>query len=168
MTPDELAWARAYTSRNEGGARSIAYLDSAKIWTVGVGCCGPDPFNSPDPVIGPHTVWTPEQAALEFNRRHDAAIVAAALDLGAFLWTTISGVRQAALADLAYQCGGGNAKTGVGGLAGYHKMLAAVRAAKWQEAHDQWLNAQEARQTPARAARNAAIILTGQRPDLTF
>lgn len=167
MDPDDLAWARAYTSRNEGGFRAQAYLDSRKIWTVGVGCCGPDPFCSPDPVIGPHTIWSPDQGSLEFGRRHDRAIAGAAANVGP-AWDGLDGARRAALADLAYQCGAGNAKTGVGGEAGYHRMLAAVRISDWQTAHDEWLDALEAHQTPARAQRNAQIILTGERPALTF
>jgi GH24 family phage-related lysozyme (muramidase) len=167
MTPDELAWSQAYTARNEGGDIAIPYQDSRGIWTIGIGCSGTDPYCSPDPIIGPDTVWTPEQRAEQFQIRHDRALEQAAADVGD-AWDEIDGTRQAALLDIAYQDGGGNPKTGVGGLEGYHLMLAAARIQDWPTASAQCLDSANDRETPARCQRNAAILLTGQRPDLTF
>ena len=170
MTVDRAISPRAYTWRNEGGFRPRAYLDSRGIWTVGVGCSGPDPFHSPDPIIGPHTVWTPEQGNLEFGRRHDKAMAGAAADLGNFAWGALCVVRQAALADMAYQMGAGNCHgddnplTGEGGLAAFHQALSHAAAQDWRAAHDAILASAYAHQTPARAQRNAGMMLTGQWP----
>jgi len=154
----------AYTSRNEGDFRARAYLDSRGFWTIGVGCTGPDPFNSPDPVIGPHTVWSPEQGALEFGRRYRAACAQAALDLGASYWSALDPVRQAVLADIAYQDGGGNATTGLGGLEGFHGMLAAIRAQDWVTAQKQCLASKNYTQSHNRCLRNGLMLLTGNPP----
>lgn len=161
MTLDDLAWSSAYTTRNEGGFRARAYLDTRGFWTVGIGCKGSDPFNSPDPAIGPNTLWTELQGQQEFTRRQSIALSGAAIDLGATYWADLDGVRQAALLDGAYQMG----ETGLGQ---FHEMLGAVRIGSWVHAHDAWLNSLEAHETPGRANRNATILLTGMRPALTF
>lgn len=161
MTPDDLAWAQAYTARNEGGFRAKAYPDSLGIPTVGIGCKGADPFYSPTPEITLATIWTAEQGQQEFARRHGIAVSGAALDLGAAYWADLDGARQAAIVDGAFQMG--NA-----GLAGFHEMLGFTRIGNWQHAHDAWLDSLEAHQTPERAQRNALILLTGRRPALTF
>ena len=154
----------AYTAQNEGGFRARSYLDSEKIWTVGTGCSGPDPFNSPDPMIGPHTIWTPEQGALEFGRRYRAAAAQAALDLGAAYWSALDLVRQAVLTDIAYQDGGGNARTDIGGLAGFHGLLAAVRAKNWVRAQAECLDSKNFTQSHSRCVRNGIMLLTGNPP----
>jgi GH24 family phage-related lysozyme (muramidase) len=168
VSPEELVWSQAYTTCNEGGFRPVAYLDSLGNWTVGIGCKGPDPFCSPDPVIGSNTVWTSNQGSLEFNRRHATACAAAEADLGPTYWAALDGTRQAALVDTAYQEGGGNAATGLGGLAGYHLMLAAIRVEDWVGAGSQCIHSLADRQTPERVARNAMILQTGNRPELNF
>ena len=154
----------AYTSQNEGGFHARAYLDSRGFWTVGDGCTGLDPFNSPDPTIGPHTIWTPEQGALEFGRRYRAAAAQAALDLGAAYWSALDPVRQAVLTDIAYQDGGGNARTGVGGLAGFHDLLAAVRAHNWVRAQAECRDSKNFTQSHNRCVRNGIMLLTGNPP----
>lgn len=161
MTPDDLSWSQAYIARNEGGFKAHAYLDSRGIPTVGIGCKGVDPFCSPSPLITLTTIWTPDQGQKEFERRHNLSVSGAALDLGASYWSSLDGVRQAALAD-------GDFQMGDAGLAGFHEMLGFVRIGNWQYAHDAWLDSLEAHQTPARAQRNATILLTGLRPNLTF
>lgn len=161
MTPDDLAWSAAYSTRNEGGFRSQGYPDSLGIPTVGIGCKGRDPFCSPEPMITMRTIWTLDQGQREFARRHTAAVMGAALDLGASYWAELDGARQAALADGCFQMG-------EAGLAGFHEMLGFTRVKNWRAAHDAWLDSLEAHQTPARAQRNAIILLTGLRPALTF
>ena len=146
-----------YTSINEGGIRLKSYLDSRGNWTVGVGCKDADPYHSPDPVIGPSTVWTAAQCKEQYAIRLAAAELQARADLGAGAWEVLDNVRRAALTDMAFNLGGA-------GLAHFPCMLAAIRAQSWQACHDACLNSQYAAQVPARARHNASIFLTGQWP----
>ncbi len=43
-----------------------SYLCPAKVWTIGWGATGRDPFNGGQ--IGPNTVWTREQAGIRFKQ----------------------------------------------------------------------------------------------------
>lgn len=154
-----------YTSANEGRTNK-AFLDTrAKPpkYTVGLGCTGVDPFCSPDPNIGPDTIWTDAQIDQEFQRRYENAVDAAAADLGS-IFDTLDAVRQAVLADIAYQDGGGNVLKGIGGLAGYHRMLAAIRIGDWQTASAECIDSLNEVQTPKRCNRNASMLLSGQWP----
>ena len=62
--------------------------------------------------------------------------------------------RQAALTNMAFQLG-------VNGLMRFRKMWAALARNDWQAAHDEALDSNWYRQTPERAKRVAAILLTG-------
>ena len=63
--------------------------------------------------------------------------------------------RRAALVLMAFQLG-------TSGLLAFKNMLLALRHQKWQEAHDHALDSKWARDdTPARAKRVAAMLLTG-------
>jgi lysozyme len=64
-------------------------------------------------------------------------------------------VRQAALVNMAFQLG-------LGGLAAFRKMLAAVRLGKWEEARAHALDSLWAKQTPSRAKRVARQLATGE------
>lgn len=139
-----------YTQSNEG-CRLTAYQDQGGVWTIGYGCTGP--------TIGPHTVWTQEQADDQFAFRYAQAQKSAAMILGAGSWAGLDEVRQAALTDMAYQLGGV-------GLSRFVHMLAAVRAQAWQMAHDQCLESQYAIQTPARCQRSATMLLFGLWPSM--
>ena len=143
----------AYTQLNEG-CRLHAYPDQNGVPTAGYGCTGPS--------ITLDTVLTQEQADDLYTQRYALATQQAIDDLGVGSWSSLDLVRRAALVDIAYQDGGGNPLTGVGGLAGYHCMLSAVRAGSWQMAHDQCIESLNERQTPARCNRNAKMLLTGE------
>jgi hypothetical protein len=98
------------------------------------------------------------EIAFLLQHRRQRAEVWAAADLGADAWAKLDVVRRAALTSMAYQMGQAS-------LAGFPKMLAAVRASDWQRAHDEALDSQWAKwQTPARALREANMLLTGQWP----
>jgi len=63
--------------------------------------------------------------------------------------------RKMALINMAFQLG-------VRGCFNFRKMWAALERKDWQAANDEALNSNWARQTPKRARRIAAILLTGQ------
>ncbi len=135
-----------YTKLNEG-CRLTAYRDSVRgVWTIGYGCTGPG--------IIPGVTWTQAMANTQARLRYNTAMHQAAIDVGQ-TWDDLDPIRQAALTDMAYQMGGT-------GLAKFRHMLAAVAAGDWQGAHDACLASDYATQTPERAHRNAAILLTGQ------
>lgn len=150
-----------YTEMNEGRSNR-SYQDQFGNWTVGVGAKGDDPFNSPDPVIGPNTVWTDDQIDHQFSTRYAYDIAHARIDLGGVYWDNLDPVRRAVLADIVHQDGPGNAITGIGGLAGYHRMLAAFRVGNWATAAAECKDSLNEVQTPDRCNRNSAMILTGQ------
>ncbi|HUB96199.1 MAG TPA: glycoside hydrolase family protein [Stellaceae bacterium] len=77
--------------------------------------------------------------------------------VGAEAWPELGAARQAALVDMAYQ-------VGPEGLARFAEMLAALRASDWTAAHAAALKSAWARQAPARARRNALILMTGALP----
>ena len=62
--------------------------------------------------------------------------------------------RRIALTNMAFQLG-------VAGCLSFRKMWSALADEDWQRAHDEALNSRWAKQTPARAKRIAAILLTG-------
>lgn len=142
MTPAQ------YTMSNEG-CRLEAYQDTLGVWTIGYGCTGDD--------IAAGTVWTQSEADGEFMGRYRQAILLASRTAGTSTWQNLDLVRQAVLADMAYQLGGN-------GLAGFYDMLDAIREADWQGAHNACLISRYAIQTPARAERSAQGLLTGEIP----
>lgn len=72
-------------------------------------------------------------------------------------YSTLDEPRQSVLLDVAYN-------EGVAGLAGFHRMLNAVRSGDWQTAHDELLASKAATQLPGRYATLAQILLTGVIP----
>lgn len=135
-----------YTRANEG-CKLKAYLDTRGIWTVGVGCTGPD--------IGPTTEWTQDHADAEFAHRYELAQQKAQVVVGTVTWLALNDVRKAILTDMAYQMGGA-------GLARFRNMLAAIRDQEWRKAADEMLDSDYAKQTPNRAERNAKMIVSGE------
>jgi hypothetical protein len=119
-------------------------------------------------VVTAHTVWSAEQRLFQFNSRHALAEQQAEADLGPSFWVLLDDVRAAALLDVAYQDGGGNPRTGIGGLAGYHRMLAAVRVDDWQTASQECEASENFHTSEARCRRAAQMLLTGTAPELTF
>jgi GH24 family phage-related lysozyme (muramidase) len=153
---------QTYTSLNEGRTNKAFWDSKGKRWTVGVGATGTDPFHSPDAEIGPDTYWTDAQIDQQFADRYAYDQARAATDLGSSYWDDLDVVRRAVLADICHQDGPGNPITGTGGLAGYHRMLAAIRAADWQTAGAECRDSLNEAQTPQRCDRNAAMLATGQ------
>lgn len=151
---------QTYIELNEGRANK-AYQDQYGNWTVGVGAKGTDQFSSPDPVIGPNTIWTDAQINQQFATRYAYDVAQAAIDLGTSYWGNLDPVRQAVLADIVHQDGPGNVITGTGGLAGYHRLLAAYRIKDWATAAAECKDSLNEVQTPDRCDRNSAMISTG-------
>jgi lysozyme len=81
-----------------------------------------------------------------------------ALVIGADVWSTLTPARQGALIDVGFM--------GVTKLAGFVKMIAAIRASDWQTAHDELLNSNWAHEVGAtRSTTDAEILLTGTWPE---
>jgi lysozyme len=80
-------------------------------------------------------------------------VEAALMSSGTF--NALDEARQMALINMAFQLG-------VRGCFAFKRMWAALARKDWQGAHDEALNSNWARQTPNRARRIAAILLTGQ------
>jgi len=69
-------------------------------------------------------------------------------------FNALDDVRQMAIINMAFQLG-------VNGCFAFRRMWAALDRKEWQGAHDEALNSRWAQQTPQRAKRIAAILLTG-------
>ena len=140
----------AQLDRDEGYERS-AYQDSQGFWTIGRGHLVDKRKNAglADAVIE-------LQFELDVNEKLTAV-------LEALPWALqLDEARLGALINMAFQLG-------VNGLLGFPKMLAHLRAGRYQEAHDEALkietpkpNDEWAEQTPARAHRIAKQLLTGE------
>lgn len=163
VIPAGLSPAQARTARLEGGLDVEIFFDEiGRVWTGPYGITG-DLLTQPGSVE-PDSVLPPELWTGEFLARWSKAEGQAKLDVGIQYWTSLDAVRRAALADIAYQQGGGNAESGQGGLAGYHRMLGAVRVHDWITASMECLDSKAARQTPNRCAENAQMLRTGIMP----
>lgn len=134
-----------YIKFNEG-LKLRAYRDQNMIWTIGYGCTGEG--------IVDGLTWTKEKALAECEIRCAQAEEEAHAVIGRDLWLKLNDVRRVVLCDMAYQMGGH-------GLSLFHRTLAAVSAGKWDEASVAMLQSKWAKQTPNRARRNAAMMLTG-------
>lgn len=117
--------------------------------TIGLGHTGSD--------VKPGDVWTEERCMVAFYNDYSVASAAATHVIGVSCWATLNEVRRAVLADLAFNIGPQR-------LAGFHNMLDAVRASKWQKAHDELLDSAYAGQVHGRATKNAQALLTGEWP----
>lgn len=150
-----------YTARCEG-RKNVAYQDQNGVWTVGIGFTGPM-LTMPGVTVGPGLILTDAEIDAEFAARYPTYAAEAAADLGPS-WSSLDEVRQAALTDDAYQDGGGNPRTGSGGLAGYHRMLAAVRIEDWDTAAAECIASRDEVLTKARTERRAGMLRTGEWP----
>lgn len=82
--------------RRSEGLRIQAYWDpDGKVWTVGYGATGPG--------IVQGTVWTPEQAALDLQRR--LVVLVGELQKDIHYWPRLSQAQQAAILDWTYNLG---------------------------------------------------------------
>lgn len=137
---------RSMLEREEGRV-ATAYPDPlthADPWTIGVGHTGPE--------VHAGLVWS--------NSQIDAALdsdiaKATALCQRNFPWfDTVDTVRQAVIVGMAFQMGNR--------LLGFVNTLAAMRDGRWNDAAGGMLSSAWGHQTPARAARMARQIETGQ------
>lgn len=145
-----------YIQGNEG-LRFDAYDDSTgkpvlpgqKVigtLTNGYGHTGKDVY--------PGQTWTKAHADAVFYRDLAVAILDAEATLGPTVFAGLADARQIAFCDLSFQLGETK-------LAGFHKMIAAARAGDWRTSSAELLNSAEDKDTPARTARNANLILNG-------
>lgn len=164
LIPAGLTAGQYVTCVREGGIVLRAGPDpvtKGAPWTGGVGCTG-TMMTRPGETITEGYTLTAEQWGAEYLARYRRDEAQAAVDLGAAYWDDLDPVRRAVLADIAHQDGGGNAARGVGGLAGFRHMLAAIRAQNWKLAQ---LECQDSNPTtPARRDENAKMLLTGSWP----
>jgi lysozyme len=141
--------------RVDEGLRLRAYpdpLSGADPWTIGYGHTGPE--------VREGLVWTPVEA--ETALIADIARACELLDAHAPWWRGLNDARQDVLANMVFNMGWLN-PAGTHGLATFHDALAAIRAGRWQEAHDGLLDSAWAHQVGARARRLAAQLLSGVR-----
>ena len=138
------------------GVRSKPYKCSANKWTIGIG------HNFEDKPL------TVEQQVRYFNRHPMDAedirelfeddIAEVLTQLRRFDWfKALTPVRQAALANMAFQMG-------VEGLFKFVTTLTYVQQGDFERAASNMLNSKWARQTPARARRVAQAIQSGEVP----
>lgn len=130
----------------EEGLKLEAYQDTVGVWTVGYGDTGPDV------VKGLKISKEEADARLEIRARD--ANTAAFQVVGRDAWEHLNPVRRVVIASMCYQMG-------PAGLAKFIRTLAAVRAGQWDEASIAMLQSAWAKQTPNRARRAAAMMLTG-------
>lgn len=131
--------------RADEGEVLTAYQDHLGFWTIGVG-------RLIDKRKGGGI--SPDESAYLLNndvQRRDQAL------RGLYPWfAMMNEPRQAALLNMSFQLG-------LGGLAGFPKMLASLRDEKWAEAESHALDSAWAKsQTPARAKRVARQLRTGE------
>jgi lysozyme len=126
-------------ARDEGEVLHC-YKDKMGLYTISIGVCI-------DKRVG--CGITEEESQLLF--KHRAQRVVNALSSKLEFWPDLSDVRQAALANMAYQLG-------VSDLLAFKKMLQGCRTRDWQAAYEQALASDWARQTPHRARRIARML----------
>ena len=118
-------------------------------WTIGLGHTGPE--------VHQDTVWTSDQCWHAFYNDYAIASGHAPHIIGADCWASLNEPRKAVLVDLCFNPGPTK-------LIAFHDTLAAIRAAKWQRAHDELLDSLYASQVKTRAQTNANTLLTGEWP----
>lgn len=126
-------------SRQEG-FRGMPYDDSLGKPTIGYGTLLP---------------ITEDEGQLLLASRLDPILKGLQINLPWF--NQLDGVREAAMLSWAYQLG-------VAGVMAFHHALDAIEAHDWQHAYDAMLDSLWAKQTPARAAEVAGMILNGRWP----
>jgi len=127
------------------------YYDSVGVPTIGVGCNLQ--VRVPDDLCREITI-----SAIGSRRLFELRVAQARTDLQRYLpWTTsLDEVRQEALINLVFNMG-------IGGLLGFVRMLAALRAGDYVEAKRQLLDSRYAEQVGDRAKRVGTQLETGVR-----
>jgi lysozyme len=126
------------------GYRSVAYLDTRGVWTIGFGRTGPDVFRGVTTTLARETMLVNQKLAALCD------------DLSFHLpwWLNLSAPRAAVLLEMAYQLG-------VSGLLEFKQMLGAAQRGDFEAAaNDDDLSAW-AKQTPNREHHEAQQMLTG-------
>lgn len=132
------------------GFTAVAKPDAKGAWVIGHGHDIPP---------SPGLTWTLAQADQQFHDiDYPKACQLAAEDLGV-AWGIIGEVRQAALADMAFEMG-------ASGLAAFRQMLAAFRIRAWNVAAADELHSLYGSEVPRRAGLVEGMIMTGEWPDL--
>lgn len=126
--------------RRDEGVRNFPYTDTVGKLTIGVGRNLTDVGMSDDEV--------------ELLLQNDVSKVNNQLHSRLPWFNSIDYVRQAVLINMVFNMG-------FNGLEGFPKMLQAAAQGNWQEASDEMLDSQWAKQVGARATRLAQQMLTG-------
>lgn len=129
------------------GCRLEAYLDAHGQCSIGWGHFG----------VAPGTRWTQEQADAAFDLDYAMAKYRASLAVGTWQWGKLDEVRQAVLADMAYELG-------FKGLQGFGEMLARLRLGDFGGAAQAGFDSEWAHQVPGRASKCMEMMRTGQWP----
>jgi lysozyme len=141
-----------YTARFEApGGKPIleAYLDTLGIPTIGIGHTGPE--------VHLGLKWSYDQCMATYYGDYAIASGHAPHILGVSSFSPLSDPRKAVVIDLCFNPGPTR-------LAGFLKMLDAIRKGQWQRAHDELLDSAYAKQVKSRADTNARVLLTGEWP----
>ena len=132
--------------RDEEGFRGMPYDDHLGKPTIGIGTLLP--LTEGEAKLLADVRFNAIQAELHHRLREEAGLNVA----------LVPDTVRAALYDMAYQMG-------VPRLMGFRRMLAAMALEHWMEAAREALDSRWARQTPARAQRNADLIRKAARLD---
>ena len=140
------------------GIRLSPYLCSQKKLTIGIGrCLDTNPLTSEEIAFIGHDCReksiTKEQAF--YLLRHDIANVKKVLDKKLPWWKNLNEDRQYVLIDMCFQLG-------IKGLLGFKKMLSNLSTGFYNQAADELMDSEYARQTPARAKRNKYCLINGE------
>lgn len=130
---------------DEEGRKGSAYQDSLGFWTIGIG-------RLIDARKGGRLTDDEIDYLLANDIRRKTAECRAAIDW----FNELDPVRQDVVVAMAFQMG-------VAGLMQFKQTLAYLRDQRWAQAAGQMLQSTWAKQTPARAARMARQIETGER-----
>lgn len=154
---------QAYTLANEG-RRHQSYDDATGesiysddrthqgfprkgVLTIGVGHTGTD--------FKPGDIWTEQKVTEAFDNDYAKALSEAYALIRNNGWNLIGEARQAVLTDMAFEMGGA-------GLAEFKLMLNNIRSSNWEAAALEIGKSKYAAQAPIRAARNIAMMKTGE------
>lgn len=150
--------------RYDEGSKLVLYKDTEGYWTIGIGhLIKRDSTISKaqasillDKELGVPTQGriTPSEQSYLFAK--DLAAVNQGIAGSSFysVYKSLDSIRQAAIQSMCFQLG-------VLGVSAFRKMWAALHAQDWKEAHRQALDSKWNKQTPNRAKRVAAVLLTG-------
>jgi lysozyme len=135
--------------RAQEGCRLAAYRDTRGVLTCGFGHTGPDVYEG--------MTVSQERADTWLYSDMRVATIDAALVIGSQYWNSLNDARRAALISMALNLGRER-------LAGFRKMIAAIRRGDWDAAAREALDSEWARQVPGRAKVDAGMIASGGWP----